>query len=426
MITPSSARAFELLLSELSRMQVILLHPQSKYRSLLVSQLVNSTSHKVFYYALSPNDTDIQSLVIGMVHMLSSQRPLFGRHLCSLPNTIWENPTNHIDTIVDCFIRELNELSSDDYALILDEYDRSDTSDEVQQLFEALFVRLPHQTHIVINSRQLPRLCWVALIVQNKSTILLDDSVIQRDFYGFTNRDEADFEIFALGPGFIKYSNKYVEEWEGYLPRLLFFYALDRPLTTRTEICSTFWPDLHPEQAVNVFHVTKRRLHKALGRDMLVHEDGYYRISDDISMYYDILDFASSILAGRADASEISHTAWNKVIDLYRGPFLHGHDDKWIQNRRMNFRHGYIEAIKFMSDVWKQRQKPEMSLSLLQKAYGEDTRLDHINFDIMELYMQMGRRSEAAAHYQRIEKDYQTDNMRLPERLQTLYHQILT
>lgn len=419
------ARAHELLLSELKRMQVVLLHPQSKYRSYLVSQLLTAQSRKVFYYALSLNDIDIQSLVIGMVHMLSAQRPLFGRHLCSLPNSIWDNATAHLETIVDCFVRELNELDTDDYILILDEYDRSDASDEVQQLFEALFVRLPPQTHIVINSRQLPRLCWVSLIVQGKSTILLDDSVILRDFYGFTNKDEADFEIFALGPGFIKLENQYVEEWEGYLPRLLFFYALDRPLTTRTEICSTFWPDLHPEQAVNVFHVTKRRLHKALGRDVLVHEDGYYRISNDISLYYDILDFASSVLYGRGDASDISHTSWNKVIDLYRGPFLQGHDDKWIKNRRSDFRSGYVEAIKFMSDVWKQRQKPEMSLSLLQKAYGENTRLEHINFDIMELYLQMGRRSEAAAHFQRIEKDYQTDNILLPEKLQVLYQQII-
>jgi DNA-binding SARP family transcriptional activator len=424
----TAARAYELLLSEIARMQVVLLHPQSKYRSFLVSRLLNSTSHKVFYYALSPNDIDIQSLVIGMVHMLSAQRPLFGRHLCSLPNSIWENPSAQLDTIVDCFVREFNELSSDDYILVLDEYDRSDSSDEVQQLFEALFVRLPTQTRIVLNSRQLPRLCWVSLIVQNKSTILMDDSVILRDFYGFTNRDEADFEIFALGPGFIKLGSQYVEDWEGYLPRLLFFYALDRPLTTRTEICSTFWPDLHPEQAVNVFHVTKRRLHKALGRDVLVHEDGYYRISDDLSLYYDILDFASSILSGRSDMSdaEVSHTSWNKVIDLYRGPFLQGHEDKWIQRRRMDFRTGYVEAIKFMSDVWKQRQKPEMSMSLLQKAYTENTRLEHINFDIMDLYMQMGRRSEAAAHYQRIEKDYQTDNTLLPEKLQTLYYQIIT
>jgi DNA-binding SARP family transcriptional activator len=423
--TSTVSQAYDLLLSQLSTMQVVLLHPQSKYRSLLVSQLLNSSPTKIFYYALSLNDIDIQSLVIGMVHMLSAQRPLFGRHLCSLPNSIWENPILHLDNIVDCFIRELNELSGEDYVLVLDEYDRSDTSDEVQQLFEALFIRLPTQVHVVINSRRLPRLCWVSLIVQNRSTILLDNSVVLRDFYGFTNQDEADFEIFALGPGFIKLGNQYVEEWEGYLPRLLFFYALDRPLTTRTEICSTFWPDLHPEQAVNVFHVTKRRLHKALGRDVLIHEDGYYRISDDMSLYYDILDFASSILYGRGDVSEISHTSWNKVIDLYRGPFLQGHEDKWIQNRRSEFRSGYVEAIKFMSDVWKQRQKPEMSLSLLQKAYGEDTRLEHINFDIMELYLQMGRRSEAAAHYQRIEKDYQIANALMPEKLQTLYSQII-
>ncbi len=424
-LSPAVDRAYELLNSHLKTMQVILLHPQSAYRSLLVGRLLTASSHKVFYYALSLNDIDIQSLVTGMIHTLSAQRPLFGRHLCSIPNTYWDNPVANLDTIVDCFVQELNELSAEDYVLILDEYDRSDTSDEVQQLMEQLMTRLPPQCHIVINSRQLPRLCWVSLIVQNKSAILLDDSVIQRDFHGFTNKEDAQFEIFALGPGFIKLNDQHIEEWEGYLPRLLLFYALDRPLTTRTEICSAFWPDLHPEQAVNVFHVTKRRLHKALGYDVLVHEDGYYRIGSDINLYYDILDFAASILSGRGDVTDESHNSWNRVIDLYRGPFLHGHEDKWILNRRANFRYGYVEAIKFMSNVWKQRQKPEISLSLLQKAYGEAPHIDEINFEIMETYAQMGRRGEAAAHYQRVEKDYQVEGILPSERLQALYQQII-
>ncbi len=424
-LSPAVNRAYELLTSQLNTMQIVLLHPQSAYRSLVVGRLLNSPSHKVFYYALSLNDIDVHSLVTGMVHTLSAQRPLFGRHLCSIPNSYWDNPLANLDILVDCFVQELNELSSEDYVLILDEYDYSDSSDEVQQLMEQLMVRLPPQCHIVINSRQLPRLCWVSLIVQNKSSILLDDSIIQRDFHGFTNEDDAEFEIFALGPGFIKLNHQNVEEWEGYLPRLLLFYSLDRPLTTRTEICSAFWPDLHPEQAVNVFHVTKRRLHKALGYDVLVHKNGYYRIGENVNLYYDILDFATSILTGRGNLSDSSHDSWNRVIDLYRGPFLHGHEDRWIQKRRSNFRYGYVEAITFMSNVWKQRQKPELSLSLLQKAYGEAPYIDEINLEIMETYAQMGRRGEAAAHYQRVEKDYQDEGMLLSEQLQALYQQII-
>ena len=73
----------------------------------------------------------------------------------------------------------------------------------------------------------------------------------------------------------------------------------------------------------------------------------------------------------------------------------------------------------------KQRQKPELSLSLLQKAYGEAPYIDEINLEIMETYAQMGRRGEAAAHYQRVEKDYQDEGMLLSEQLQALYQQII-
>ena len=50
-------------------------------------------------------------------------------------------------------------------------------------------------------------------------------------------------------------------------------------MVTRADICQAFWPELPLDQAVNVFHVTKRRLHKALGFDVLVHEGGHYRVN---------------------------------------------------------------------------------------------------------------------------------------------------
>src|SRR4029077_14782627 len=84
------------------------------------------------------------------------------------------------------------------------------------------------------------------------------------DFYNNQTESNARVEIFGLGPGTVMLDSEPIDSWEGHLPRLLFFFALDRPVVTRSEICQAFWPELNTDQAVNVFHVTKRRLHKAL------------------------------------------------------------------------------------------------------------------------------------------------------------------
>src|SRR5690606_23027108 len=141
----------------------------------------------------------------------------------------------------------------------------------------------------------------------------------------------------------------------------LFFFALDRPVITRSEICRAFWPELDTDQAVNVFHVTKRRLHKALEMDVLVHDDGYYRINPALHVDYDVMHFVGKLMDGRdtrlSDSERLA--AWQAASDLYRGPFLHGHTDPWITQRREDFRAGYLEALDALAKWKMDQQLPE-------------------------------------------------------------------
>ncbi|HEX2620914.1 MAG TPA: BTAD domain-containing putative transcriptional regulator, partial [Phototrophicaceae bacterium] len=276
------------------------------------------------------------------------------------------------------------------------------------------------------NGRTLPRLSWLSLIAQNKAGMLLNNDLITKDFYGLKNDSQGSLEVYALGPGFVLLNNQYIDAWEGHLPRLLFFFALDRPVITRSDICTSFWPELNPEQAVNVFHVTKRRLHKALDLDVLAHDDGYYAVNPELHIYYDVLEFVESLLRGR-DASldeEIRIDAWQRSANLYRGPFLQGHDDRWILERRIDFRAGYVESLQYMANVWKERNRPEQALSLLQKALTEDLRVDSVNQEIMRLYTSLGRRNEAAAHYQRVLEDYHKDGKQPSDALHEVYQEV--
>lgn len=393
--------SFKAFLEQSSGVKLILLHPQSRYRSVVIARLISGGEQPALYYALGPDDIDLRSFLNGMTHDLTHQHPTFGRHVNILPPNAFEK----LDVLLDAFARDLGEVSDTPFYLVLDEYDRSDGADDIQMFVHYLVEKLPPQCRLVINSRTLPRLPWVSLIARKLAVLLEDDQLIRRDFYDIQDVGKFNLEVFALGPGHVVMDSKAINNWEGHLPRLLFFFALDRPIVTRSEICQAFWPDLEMEQAVNVFHVTKRRLHKAMDMDVLVHDGGYYRVNPEMAIRYDVMDFAAALMEGRSVSDADKPAYWQKAIDLYRGPFLQGHEDGWIVERRANFRTGYLEALSEMARFKLAAERPEHALSLFQKALAEDDSREDIHREVIQLFVQMGRRSEAAAHYQRLADD---------------------
>ena len=401
---------------------VVLLHPRSHYRSMLVARLMNDPQMRVFYYAMGPDDVNVQSFLSGITHDLANQHPTFGRHL----NQIHFESQPDQEARLDAFVKDVEELSDEPFLLILDEYDRTDSADDLQAFVEQAIVRLSPESKLVINSRTLPRLPWVSLIAQRKAVVLEDDHVVATDFYDMKTNGANLLEVNALGPGYVLLNGRPVDTWEGHLPRLLFFFALDRPVVTRSEICQAFWPDLDNDQAVNVFHVTKRRLHKALDFDVLVHEGGYYRVNPDVSVQYDIMTFVGALVKGRSPETEDKSSAWQEAIDLYRGPFLQGHSDDWIVERRQEYQAGYLEALSEMARIRLEEGRQEHALGLLLRAVGENDRFEPIHRQIMQLYADLGRRSEAAGHYQKLVERLRGEGREPEKDTKVLYQSIMS
>lgn len=405
---------------QLADARIVLLHPRSRFRSLLVAHLINSPDYTVFYYALGPDDTSIASFISGITHDLANQHPTFGRHVHMLTD-----PLSDLDALLDTFARDLAELHSEPFLLVLDEYDRSDGADDIQMFIERLVKKLPEHCKIVINSRTLPRLPWVSMIAQHHAAILFDDQLITEDFYSIRSDGAQKLQVYALGPGVVLLNDEPIDNWEGHLPRLLFFFALDRPVITRSEICQAFWPDLDIDQAVNVFHVTKRRLHKALNMDVLVHDNGYYRVNPELDVHYDVMEFVTLLVHARDAEAQNRMALWQRATEIYRGPFLQGHNDLWIERRRVDFRAGYLEALTQMAHVRLAEGRQELALGLLQKALMEDITREDLHREVMRLFTSMGRRSEAAAHYQRLSEDLRKIKLKVSDETEALYAEIM-
>ena len=336
-----------------------------------------------------------------------------------------ENPYKYFDEVLEAFVRELDEMDDGEFYFILDEFDRADRADDIQRFVERLSHFLPERCKIVLNSRTLPRMPWLAMIAKRHAVILRDDHLLREDFYQNRNLDGAELRVLSLGPGYVFINDHLVDKWEGHLPRLLLFFALDRPVVTRNEICETFWPDLDIDQAVNVFHVTKRRLHKALDRDVLMHDGTYYRINPEIPFYYDAFEFVEGLMVGRYGHPEDPFELWQRLANLYRGPFLQGHNEQWIAERRDAFQVAYIEALERTATIWDESGKHELALHTLMRAIETDYTDEAIHLKLLQLYVRLGRRAEAVTHYRSLEKWAKTKKTSLSEDINKVFADIL-
>jgi DNA-binding SARP family transcriptional activator len=78
-----------------------------------------------------------------------------------------------------------------------------------------------------------------------------------------------------------------------------------------------------------------------------------------------------------------------------------------------------------MAHVRLEQERPEHALGLLQRALAENNSREDIHRDIMKLYTHLGRRSEAAAHYQRLVEELAKENREPAPQTRSLYEEIM-
>lgn len=424
MLTAELEPIYHELCKEIASKRVVLLHPNSTYRGFLLAQLVNDEAIQSVYFNLQ-DTTSLQSFIEGFTRKLLELSSFCGQHLKAIAPSIYNANSYEQHELFEAFIRELTEFSDTPYLIILDEYDYVDSSDSLNTFIEQIIPQLPAHVSLLISSRTMPRLSWLSLVALNAASLFRDGNLIIHNLYHNLKESPANIKANAFGQGTVFIDGKQIETWEGHLPRLILFYVLDKPRVTRTEICRDFWPEAEGEQAVNVFHVTKRRLHKALNMDVLSHDGDYYSLSPQLSLYHDVMDFVERLAEARNLSSSPAIETWQAAKDVYRGQFLQGHHEAWILNKRKAFSHGYIEALTSLAQLWMIRERPEVALKLYQQAIEEDYARQDMHRQILSIYRLMGRRAEALEHCQNLERIYAIRKIKLEDATKLLMSHII-
>jgi len=408
---PSDQRPFDEVFAHATQIaRVVAFHPASRQTPRLIHALTTSRRWHTLYYSMTADDLDVPSFMFSLIHTFADTQPGFVQQLSDTLRT-----ANTVDGYANGLIAALTHVNERAVLLILDECDLAEMDQTLRAVLEQVAESLPSHCTMLFNGRALPRLPWLAWLAEQRAVILRDSEPIAHDFYGLAEGDRSDeaagetgqVAVRGLGTGTIAIDGEPVTRWEGHLPRLILFFVLDRPAVTRAEICQTFWAELNDEQAANVFYVTKRRLNKALGaldQEVLISRGHTYRVNPALIIQYDVQQFVEALVKARLTPAGTQAATWQQAIALYQQPFLSDYTDRWIVDRRRAYQLGYLEALTALAAIRLAEARPEQALVLLQRAVVDAPARQDVQRSLMEIYIMLDRRSDAARQYRRLRR----------------------
>ncbi|MFQ6100193.1 MAG: BTAD domain-containing putative transcriptional regulator [Anaerolineae bacterium] len=214
-------------------------------------------------------------------------------------------------------------------------------------------------------------------------------------------------EIYALGEGRVVRDGHTIStsEWRTAEARELFFYILLHGPLERDAIGTAFWPELPAKKMTNRFHITLHRMRRALGAEVVVVEEGRYRLSD-VDCWLDVEEFEALVERARLLPSHDwqAEDLWRRAVALYRGDFLPQVERIWCLPRREALREMYLEALVGVGRCHEARREFEGAIDWYRRALEVDELREDVHRRIMQCYAAAGRRAEALAQYHRCQE----------------------
>lgn len=251
--------------------------------------------------------------------------------------------------------------------LVLDEIDR--VQDEaLAQICAELLAQQP-SLKLVLAGRLLP----AAVLNEPALRPLIQFYPVDNasELYDYLQHDHERplLEVKSFGVGRVYLNGHQIEAWDGVLPRLLFFYLIDKGMVTRDEIFRTFWPSMSVKEATNVFHVTKRKVNEVLGIDLTVYQSGYYRITDRVTLLYDVRQFNRTLQASEVSETYEVEPLLQDTIRLYQGDFLSTSDAEWVLQRRFEMRQAYASALYAIGMLYESQGEQALAENYFLRAF---------------------------------------------------------
>jgi two-component SAPR family response regulator len=399
--------SFEMFQELINGKKVIILYPRYQHHNLFLAYFLRHNPDSFLYYRIPQTYPSLTAWLLEMVNQLAVMLPGFGQ------NVLAASPNTTAKAIGEALAGDLAALPMPRSVLYLDELDRIPYNDDFIAFIRALVNSLAPQTQLVVNARSLRYQPWIDMV--NNQQVAVLGTAFRRNNLIFHHDGERrpQIEVYAFGHGQAIVDGNLIENWDGALPRNLFFFFIDNPRVTRKEIFQVFWPALSPKEATNVFHVTKRKITERISENVIDPDDyeltmyggGFYGPNPRIMRHYDVGDFEDALRdASRASDITQQQRLYRCAVEIYRAPFLMTLDSPWVQERREKLRQLYIQALAGLAHTYKEQNRPSDALSYFIRVLKEAPQREDIHREAMLMYGRLGRIEDAKGQYELLVK----------------------
>jgi ATP/maltotriose-dependent transcriptional regulator MalT/two-component SAPR family response regulator len=215
----------------------------------------------------------------------------------------------------------------------------------------------------------------------------------------------ASLVIHAFGRAEVSVNGRVIpmSEWRTKSVRDLFFYFLFRQeALTKEQIGAVLWPETEDPQALKArFKDEIYRLRRAVGRNVIVFDEVYYRFNRTLDYEYDVEAFESYITRARRARDPSRRSEWyQKAVDLVHGPYLSESDSAWIFDERERLGQVYESVLEELALLYLNNNQLEQCLSISQIALSQNRYNEEVYQLQMRSYAALGDRASVARCYQ--------------------------
>lgn len=341
-----------------SQVRVVVLHPNYKHQHRLLPRLLS----KAHYLRLQGDEMDVRG--------------------------VWSQIESAWDTT------QLKPSAT----VILDEADRAQPA-VLSEIIVGRLLPLLRSGRIVLMGRALPNEVLHHPQLRGKVALLPVDQEHMLADYGARPDGGHLLEVWGLGRGRVMIDGRQIDDWDGVLPRALFFYLVDKGMTTRSDIFESFWPSLSVREATNVFHVTKRKVNEVLGTDLTEFKASYYFLAPSIQLHYDVSRFNYCVQESADAEPAEAERLLREAVALVRSPFISTLHVPWVESRRSEIAIAFTDALVMLGRLVEARGDQAEGLSWYMRAFRQSPARADVAEHVLQLCRQVGRVVEGKEVY---------------------------
>jgi ATP/maltotriose-dependent transcriptional regulator MalT/DNA-binding SARP family transcriptional activator len=179
---------------------------------------------------------------------------------------------------------------------------------------------------------------------------------------------------------------------------------------SKDTIIDMFWGETDLEVVEKNFHPTVSHIRKALNsnqplkQNFVLYRDGDYQLNPEFSYRIDIEEFDSLLTTGenarRARDFASCIQAYEAAVDLYRGEFMQGSYEPWVDEQRTYYREQYLRLLEVLAGVAQKAEDWTRSMQLAKRILHEDQFREDIHCLVLRAYAAVGNRGAVKDHYE--------------------------